>query len=86
MRLLEDYADLQAISSCDVEPDLIERTAMGTVIQEFCQGIEGIFLTVAKHADCRTPTSAGWHRERLGQLVTGTDSRPAHCCHPGIGE
>ena len=74
-RLLQDYADLLAISQGD-EPSLVERTALSAVVQSFYQGIEGVFQTIAKRIDNTMPSGADWHRRLLEQMVADSGQRP----------
>ena len=74
-RLLEDYADLLATPD-DEEPGLIPRTALGTVLQSFYQGVEGVFQTVAKRVDQGMPSGPDWHRTLLEQMTAASDVRP----------
>ncbi|MSR81973.1 MAG: hypothetical protein EXS58_03500 [Candidatus Latescibacteria bacterium] len=57
------------------EPELIERTAVGAVLQSFYNGVENIFQTVAKRVDQEVPASADWHRKLLTQMAGGTETR-----------
>ena len=54
-QLLETYTDLleQARKST---PDLVEVTALGSVLHSFYNGLENIFLSIAKGLDAQVPT------------------------------
>jgi hypothetical protein len=56
-RLFGDYAELMASTGAD-EPDLVDRTALGAVLQSFYQGVEGVLATVAKRVDGSMPVGA----------------------------
>jgi hypothetical protein len=73
-RLLQDYAELLAISSSE-EPELISRTALSTVLQSFYQGVESVFQTVAKRTDQHMPTGADWHRQLVNQMAKSSATR-----------
>jgi len=74
-RLLQDYAELLAVSSSK-ELELISRTALSTVLQSFYQGVESVFQTVAKRIDQQMPTGADWHRQLVNQMATPSATRP----------
>lgn len=56
-------------------PDNIELAALGTVLHSFYNGVEGIFLLVAKHFDNNIPGGLTWHQSLLNQMVTATGTR-----------
>ena len=74
-RLVRDYRAVLDIPE-DGEPGLIERTALGAVLQSFYTGVENIFQTVAKRVDEEMPASADWHRKLLAQMAQGGATRP----------
>ena len=58
------------LKKCKVsEPDLIEMTAAASVIHSFYNGLENIFLTIAKQIDRQVPQDAQWHRNLLRQMT-----------------
>jgi len=57
------------------EPDNIELAALGTVLHSFYNGIEGIFLLIAKQIDKNTPSDLTWHQSLLNQMTTATSDR-----------
>ncbi len=73
-RLFEAYADLLRHSR-ESTPDLIEITALASVLHSFYNGLENIFLSIAKGIDEHVPTSSRWHRELLIQMTEQTDTR-----------
>ena len=75
-RLMQDYRELLAVPG-EEEPALIERTALGSVLQSFYNGVENIFQTVAKRVDQDMPTGADWHRQLWAQMARTTAVRPA---------
>lgn len=58
-------------------PDLIETTAIASVLHSFYNGLENIFMVVAKRIDQSTPTGDQWHRKLLSQMTQATDRRAA---------
>lgn len=50
-------------------PDLVEITAMASVLHSFYGGLESIFLRVAKRIDQSVPAGAHWHRDLLVQMT-----------------
>ena len=74
-RLLDDYNQLMPVGS--QEPGLVERTALGAVLQSFYHGVESVFQTVAKRVDGDMPRTADWHRQLLHQMARPTHVRAA---------
>lgn len=72
--LLASYADLLERTR-EQEPDLIETTAAASVLHSFYNGLENIFLVIAKGIDADVPTSAQWHRVLLTRMTEPTSSR-----------
>lgn len=56
-------------------PDLVEVAAMAAVLHWFYNGLENIFLSIAKEFDQRVPSGAQWHRDLLAQMSGATASR-----------
>lgn len=73
-RLLDMYSGLLERSQED-EPDLVEITALASVLHSFYNGLENIFLIVAKGVDADVPTGAQWHRDLLTQMTEATSDR-----------
>ena len=74
--LLEDYAELLEQVK-QGEPSLIEVTAVASVLHSFYNGMENIFLSIAKEIDGDVPTGAQWHRELLTRMSKATLTRQA---------
>lgn len=75
-RLLDSFAPLLNVVKAR-EPDIVELSALATVLHSFYGGIENIFATIGKHLDARVPTGTKWHKDLLIQMSTPTESRPA---------
>lgn len=73
-KLLASYSDLLGYAQNN-QPNLVEITAMASVLHSFYNGLENIFLTVAKRIDHQTPGSAQWHRNLLTNMTEATLSR-----------
>ena len=58
-------------------PGQIEQSAAATVLHSFYNGIEKIFIRIAKRMDEEVPTSDMWHQELLVQMTKKTRKRPA---------
>lgn len=56
-------------------PSLVELTALASVLHSFYNGLENIFLSIAKGIDKNVPTGAQWHRELLTQMTLATEKR-----------
>ena len=73
-QLLDTYKDL--LAECrDREPDLIKMTAVASVLHSFYNGIESIFLSIAKEADGVVPSGVHWHRDLLVWMAQGNEKR-----------
>lgn len=72
--LFESYADLLEQVRGKV-PDLVEVTAVASVLHSFYNGLENIFLSIAKGIDRDVPTGGQWHRDLLAQMTQATSSR-----------
>jgi hypothetical protein len=75
-QLLEAYADLL----WQVEqrsPDLVQVTALASVMHSFYNGLESIFVTIAKEVDGTVPTGDRWHRDLLAQMGEANEFRDA---------
>lgn len=70
------YSELLT-QSYESKPDLVDMTAIAAVLHSFYNGVENIFLRVARRIDCSVPTGEQWHRELLAQMATKTDDRTA---------
>jgi hypothetical protein len=74
--LLESFGPLLAITRTR-DPDLVERSALATVLHSFYNGIENIFSIVAKQVDGRLPDGSKWHRDLLIQMSEQNNTRQA---------
>lgn len=59
------------------EPDLIELSALATLLHSFYCGIENIFTTIGKYFDGHLPSSRKWHKDLLIQMSKPTERRNA---------
>jgi len=57
-------------------PNLIEMTAIASVLHSFYNGIENIFLSIARGVDHHVPTGDQWHRDLLVQMSREMENRP----------
>lgn len=57
------------------KPDLIEMTALGSVLHSFYNGIERIFLIVSKRIDKYVPQNYNWHAELLKKMLETNEFR-----------
>ena len=72
-RLLSEYHELIEASRIK-EPNLVEYTALGAVLQSFYNGVENIFQTIAKRIDGQVPVGEAWHKDLLLQMGHKTES------------
>jgi len=73
-QLFQFYVDLLA-QARKVQPNLVEVTALASVLHSFYNGLENIFLSIAKGMDANIPEGAQWHRDLLDQMTTSTPNR-----------
>ena len=73
-QLFEAYADLFERLQCE-SPDLVEITAVGSVLHSFYNGLENIFLSIAKEVDLDVPTGGHWHRDLLARMAESIPNR-----------
>ena len=62
-------------------PNLVELTALASVLHSFYNGIEKILLIIAKNIDNRIPSDYNWHRSLLEQMAEENDQRKAVLTH-----
>jgi hypothetical protein len=74
--LFDSYAGLFERAEKSV-PDLIEITAIASVLHSFYNGLENIFRSIAKEIDDDVPASAQWHRDLLNRMTEVTANRNA---------
>lgn len=72
--LLATYSELLEETQSKT-PDLVKTTALASVLHSFYNGIENIFLAVAKNIDRKVPKTAQWHRDLLTLMTKGTTRR-----------
>lgn len=73
-RLFSSYSDLLQRVRKD-PPNLVEITALASVLHSFYTGLENLFQTVAKEIDCELPVGEQWHRDLLWQMARATAER-----------
>lgn len=74
--LLESYADLLDHVKAR-EPDLVETTAVASVLHSFYNGIENIFLRISKECGESVPDGDRWHRDLLTRMTGPAAGRAA---------
>lgn len=57
-------------------PNLVEMTALSAILHSFYNGLENVFLLVAKGIDQKIPKGEEWHRQLLDQMIQTTSNRP----------
>jgi hypothetical protein len=84
--ILDSIADIEELlSSYDVlfmcvnqrTPDKIELAALGSVLQSFYNGVEGVFLLIAKQVDGNVPIDPAWHQALQNQMTEANAKRVA---------
>ena len=75
-QLLTVYADLVERVQ-QRPPDLVEIAALASVLHSFYNGLENIFLSIAKGLDPQVSTGAQWHRDLLVHMTQETAHRGA---------
>jgi len=72
--LFDTYRDLLERARQN-QPDLVEVTALASVLHSFYNGIENIFLSIVKGVDADVPTGSQWHRDLLTRMAESTPHR-----------
>lgn len=75
-QLVETYQDLLDRVMHE-SPDLVEVTALASVLHSFYTGVESIFTTIIKELDQNLPQGPRFHRELLRLVAEETDFRGA---------
>ncbi|MCU0286804.1 MAG: hypothetical protein MUF15_10440 [Acidobacteria bacterium] len=65
------------LMNLDESPNLLELTALASVLHSFYNGIEKILLIIAKSIDKRIPSDINWHKSLLEQMAEENDQRKA---------
>lgn len=73
-KLLASYSELLSRSQTG-KPSLVEITAIASVLHSFYNGLENIFLVVAKRIDQQVPDTEQWHRQLLAYMAQTTTNR-----------
>jgi len=73
-RLFDIYSTL-LMDSGRKEPDLVEITAMASVLHSFYNGLEKIFEIIAKRIDDKPLSGEQWHKNLLSEMATSTQKR-----------
>jgi hypothetical protein len=73
-KLFEVYAELLSRVQ-KRQPDTVEIAAVASVLHSFYNGVENIFLIVAKHIDQSVPTGMQSHRDLLLQMTQRNSRR-----------
>lgn len=75
-QLLTAYSELLRTAQKS-PPNLVELTAMGSVVHSFYNGLENVFTLIAKNLDEELPQSPQWHSELLYQMTQPKAHRDA---------
>ena len=75
--LLEVYGELFQRALQESALNVIELAALSSVVHSFYNGLENIFVNIAKRLDQNVPTGSQWHRDLLIQIGTPTGRRGA---------
>lgn len=72
--LLESYGHLREKAQRKT-PDLVETTALASVLHSFYTGVEKIFTYVAEGIDGQSPSGARWHQELMDRMGAASSNR-----------
>ena len=75
-QLLLYYADLLA-KARETAPGRVEMAALASVLHSFYNGLENIFLSIARGLDGTPPSGEQWHRDLLNRMALSTENRSA---------
>jgi len=73
--LFDVYGELFQRALQESALSVIELAALASVVHSFYNGLESIFVNIAKRLDQNVPTGSQWHRDLLIQIGTPTASR-----------
>jgi hypothetical protein len=73
-KLISEAEPLLLICS-EREPDFIERTALASILHSFYNGVESIFVLIAKNIDNQLPKDDRWHKALLDNMFNKTNTR-----------
>ena len=73
-QLIEAYAPLLAQAE-EQTPDLVQITALASVLHSFYNGLEAVFTVIAKEIDGELPAGNRWHRDLLEQMGRDNERR-----------
>jgi hypothetical protein len=74
-RLFKTYGTLLQRAVEDDSIDVIEATALASVVHSFYNGLENVFTIIGKRFDHTMPTGEQWHRSLLFQMGKPTPFR-----------
>lgn len=74
--LFAQYAAL-LMAAQEAEPELVELTALASVLHSFFTGVENIFAAIARNIDGDIPIGVSSHRDLLNRMVRPTAERQA---------
>lgn len=57
------------------EPDFIERAALASILHSFYNGVESLFVLIAKNIDNQLPKDDRWHKTLLDNMFNKTNTR-----------
>lgn len=72
--LFQSYADLLERARKST-PDLVDVTAIASVLHSFYNGLENIFLSIVKGIDEDVPVGSQWHSDLLRRMTESTKNR-----------
>ncbi|MCP4655860.1 MAG: hypothetical protein GY856_10630 [bacterium] len=75
-QLFEAFAELLG-RVCRTAPDLVEMAAIATILHSFYNGLENIFMCIAKRIDLELPSGEESHRSLLTQMAQKSEKRNA---------
>jgi hypothetical protein len=73
-KLLAEYSPLLDLIKIKT-PDIIEATAMGSVMHSFYNGVENIFKVILKGYNEKISAAGNWHIELLNKVVQISEKR-----------
>lgn len=73
-RLIKEYELL--LKKVKVQyPDFVELGSLAMLLHSFYNGVENIFIRIARKIDEKMPQGEGWHKELLEQMAKQTKKR-----------
>jgi hypothetical protein len=73
-RLIENYAPLLKKAKTE-KPNFVQLGSLAMLLHSFYNGLENVFIRIAKEIDGKMPKGEAWHSQLLEQMTRPTGKR-----------